>query len=97
MNADGSMNDLAGADLRGLDRFKARKVAEEKLSELGAFGGSQAVREQRGLQPARGCADRAAAERAMVLEVSRRARIQGLRGGRADEVSSRPLGKGFIT
>src|SRR5450756_2549195 len=31
--ADGSMNDLAGADLRGLDRFKARKVAVEKLRE----------------------------------------------------------------
>jgi valyl-tRNA synthetase len=37
INADGSMNDLAGADLRGLDRFKARKVAEEKLTELGAL------------------------------------------------------------
>ncbi len=37
LNADGTMNDLAGADLRGLDRFKARKVAEEKLTELGAL------------------------------------------------------------
>ncbi|MBI5772196.1 MAG: valine--tRNA ligase [Verrucomicrobia bacterium] len=37
MNADGTMNDLAGADLRGLERFKARKVAEEKLTELGAL------------------------------------------------------------
>jgi len=37
INADGTMNDLAGADLRGLDRFKARKVAEEKLTELGAL------------------------------------------------------------
>ena len=34
INADGSMNDLAGADLRGLDRFKARKLAVEKLREL---------------------------------------------------------------
>jgi len=34
INADGSMNDLAGADLRGLDRFKARKIAVEKLREL---------------------------------------------------------------
>ncbi|MEI9963111.1 MAG: valine--tRNA ligase [Limisphaerales bacterium] len=33
--ANGVMNDAAGADLRGLDRFKARKVAVEKLSELG--------------------------------------------------------------
>ncbi|NOS71669.1 MAG: valine--tRNA ligase [Verrucomicrobia bacterium] len=33
----GTMNDLAGADLKGLDRFKARKVAEEKLTELGAL------------------------------------------------------------
>ncbi|MBI3415161.1 MAG: valine--tRNA ligase [Verrucomicrobia bacterium] len=37
INADGSMNDLAGADLKGLDRFKARKVAVEKLTELGAL------------------------------------------------------------
>lgn len=35
LNPDASMNDLAGADLRGLDRFKARKVAAEKLNELG--------------------------------------------------------------
>jgi valyl-tRNA synthetase len=34
MNPDATMNDLAGADLRGLDRFKARKVAVEKLKEL---------------------------------------------------------------
>jgi valyl-tRNA synthetase len=33
INADGTMNDLAGADLRGLDRFKARKIAVEKLRE----------------------------------------------------------------
>jgi len=33
ITADGSMNDLAGADLAGLDRFKARKVAVEKLKE----------------------------------------------------------------
>ena len=37
MNPDATMNDLAGADLRGLDRFKARKVAVEKLTELGAL------------------------------------------------------------
>ena len=36
MNPDGSMNDLAGADLKSLDRFKARKVAWEKLTEIGA-------------------------------------------------------------
>jgi len=37
INANGSMNDLAGADLRGLDRFKARKVAVEKLTESEAL------------------------------------------------------------
>ncbi|MGZ8940368.1 MAG: valine--tRNA ligase [Limisphaerales bacterium] len=37
MNPDGSMNDLAGVDLRGLDRFKARKIAAEKLNELGVL------------------------------------------------------------
>jgi valyl-tRNA synthetase len=37
INANGHMNELAGADLNGLDRFKARKVAVEKLTELGAL------------------------------------------------------------
>jgi valyl-tRNA synthetase len=37
IEADGKMSDAAGADLRGLDRFKARKVAVEKLTELGAL------------------------------------------------------------
>jgi valyl-tRNA synthetase len=36
INADGTMNDLAGKDLAGLERFKARKVAAEKLTEIGA-------------------------------------------------------------
>ncbi len=35
LTADGQMNELAGADLAGHDRFKARKLAAEKLSELG--------------------------------------------------------------
>ena len=35
--ANGQMNDAAGADLRGMDRFKARKAAVEKLTELGAL------------------------------------------------------------
>jgi valyl-tRNA synthetase len=33
INADGSMNELAGTALAGLDRFKARKVAVELLRE----------------------------------------------------------------
>jgi len=37
ITADGHMNELAGMDLKGLDRFKARKVAVEKLTELGAM------------------------------------------------------------
>src|SRR5437899_129443 len=37
MNPNATMNDLAGADLLGLDRFEARKVAVEKLKELGAL------------------------------------------------------------
>ena len=37
IDAKGHMNDAAGADLRGLDRFKARKVAVEKLTELGVL------------------------------------------------------------
>ena len=37
INADGTMSDAAGVDLRGLDRFKARKIAAEKLKELGAL------------------------------------------------------------
>jgi valyl-tRNA synthetase len=37
ISANGHMNELAGVDLKGLDRFKARKVAVEKLTELGAM------------------------------------------------------------
>jgi valyl-tRNA synthetase len=37
LNPDGTMNELAGNDLKGLDRFKARKLAGEKLAELGAL------------------------------------------------------------
>jgi valyl-tRNA synthetase len=37
INADGSMSEAAGADLRGLDRFKARKIAVEKLTGLGSL------------------------------------------------------------
>jgi valyl-tRNA synthetase len=37
MNPDATMNALAGQDLNGLDRFAARKVATEKLRELGAL------------------------------------------------------------
>ena len=37
ITANGHMSELAGADLKGLDRFKARKVAVEKLTELGAL------------------------------------------------------------
>jgi len=37
MNPNGSMNDLAGKDLAGMDRFAARKVAVEKLKEVGAL------------------------------------------------------------
>src|SRR5690242_4472837 len=37
IEADGKMNALAGQDLNGLDRFAARKVAVEKLKELGSL------------------------------------------------------------
>src|SRR5262245_42626514 len=37
MEPDGKMNSPAGADLQGLDRFAARKVAVEKLREIGAL------------------------------------------------------------
>ncbi|MGA2870441.1 MAG: valine--tRNA ligase, partial [Verrucomicrobiota bacterium] len=37
INADGSMNTLAGGPLAGLDRFKARKVAVELLKEQGVL------------------------------------------------------------
>jgi valyl-tRNA synthetase len=35
MHPNGTMNELAGADLNGLDRFQARRVALAKLKELG--------------------------------------------------------------
>ena len=37
LDADGKMNDLAGSDLAGMDRFEARKAAASKLEELGAL------------------------------------------------------------
>jgi valyl-tRNA synthetase len=37
MHPNGTMNDLAGRDLAGLDRFAARKRAVELLTELGAL------------------------------------------------------------
>src|SRR5579864_7172913 len=37
IHADGTMNDLAGESLAGLDRFEARDVAVERLKELGAL------------------------------------------------------------
>ena len=37
INADGSMNDLAGKDLAGQDRFAARKAAVEILRTLGSL------------------------------------------------------------
>ena len=37
IDADGKMNALAGADMTGLDRFEARKVATAKLEEIGAL------------------------------------------------------------
>jgi valyl-tRNA synthetase len=37
LNPNGTMSEAAGVDLRGLDRFKARKIATEKLKELGAL------------------------------------------------------------
>ena len=37
INADGTMNSLAGAPMAGLDRFKARQAAAELLKEQGAL------------------------------------------------------------
>src|SRR3989454_699208 len=49
MNPDGTMNDLAGADLKGLDRFEARKVAAEKLKTLGALAKEEPYENKGGL------------------------------------------------
>jgi len=37
MNPDGTMNELAGETLSGLDRFEARSAAVERLKEIGAL------------------------------------------------------------
>jgi valyl-tRNA synthetase len=37
LNPDATLNEQAGQDLAGLERFKARKVAAEKLQEMGAL------------------------------------------------------------
>ncbi len=35
MNPDGTLNELAGPEFKGMERFQARKVAAKKLAELG--------------------------------------------------------------
>jgi valyl-tRNA synthetase len=42
LNADGTMNELAGPELAGLDRFAARKKAAELLKACGALLGEEA-------------------------------------------------------
>ena len=42
IDAGGKMNDLAGKDLAGLDRFKARKLASQLLDELGLLDREEA-------------------------------------------------------
>ncbi len=37
LNPNGTMNELAGRDFAGLDRFEARKLAVQQLEELGAL------------------------------------------------------------
>jgi valyl-tRNA synthetase len=66
MNPDATMNDLAGADLRGLERFKARKVAAEKLNELGVLVKEEPYQNNVGF----GCSDRTAPFRTMVFKIS---------------------------
>lgn len=41
-NPDGTMNDLAGPEFAGMDRFKARKKAAKKLDELGLLVAEEA-------------------------------------------------------
>ena len=69
MNPDGVMNDLAGEDLAGLDRFEAREAAIRKLEQLGAHGEAGAVRAQRRLLRAHERACRAPAQRPMVPQL----------------------------
>ena len=80
MNADGTMNDLAGAGPARAGSLQGAQGGGGEAHGTRRTRGREAVREQRGLQPARGCADRTAPERAMVFEVSRRGAIQGVRG-----------------
>ncbi len=42
LNADGTLNELAGPGLAGLDRFAGRKKAAELLREAGALAGEEA-------------------------------------------------------
>jgi valyl-tRNA synthetase len=42
MNANGTMNELAGESLAGLDRFEARTIAVERLKELGSLAEEKA-------------------------------------------------------
>ena len=84
MNAERAHERAGGrGSSTGLDRFKARKVAVEKLKELGALVEEKPYDEQRRFQRARRCAHRAALERAMVFEISERGKIRAVSWPRA--------------
>jgi valyl-tRNA synthetase len=75
MNPDGTMNALAGADLRGLDRFKARKVAVEKLRDLGALEKEEPYTNNVGYSERADVPIEPSLERAVVFEISERGAI----------------------
>jgi valyl-tRNA synthetase len=63
-----------------MDRFAARKVAVEKLKELGALEKEEPYENKIGFSQRARVPDRAALERAMVFESIQRGAIQGVRG-----------------
>ncbi len=89
------MNDLAGADLRGLDRFKARKIAVEKLAELDVLVEEKPYENNVGFSQRADVPIEPRLSEQWFLKYPAVREIQGVRGRRPDEISSRPLGEGL--
>ena len=85
---NGHMNELAGKDLNGLDRFKARKVAMEKLTELGALEKEEPYTNNVGFSERADVPIEPRLSEQWFLTISPAPRIAGTRAKRHDSFSS---------
>ena len=83
----------AGADLRGLDRFKARKVAVEKLTELGALEKEEPYTNNVGYSERADVPIEPRLSEQWFLKYPSVEKSRAVRGRGRNEISSRPLGE----